>query len=128
MRPVPLKSAEQLDLQSLHRVRSRLIGQRTAVINQIRTFLLERGIAVRQGLRSLRQALPDILAKRTDVLTPRMVHLVEGLVQDWHHLDERIEAVTREIEALVAADEAWFPPGEWSHSTRPRRKAPAPWP
>ena len=45
------------------------------MVNQIRTFLLERGSAVRQGLRSLRQALPDILAKRTDVLTPRIVRL-----------------------------------------------------
>ena len=35
-----------------------------------------------------------------------MVHLIEGLMQDWHHLDERIDAVTDEIEALVAADEA----------------------
>ncbi len=49
MRFVPLKSTEQLDLQSLHRVRSRLVGQRTAVINQIRGFLLEHGIAIRQG-------------------------------------------------------------------------------
>ena len=81
-------------------------AQRTAVINQIRAFLLERGIAVRQRLRSLRQALPDILAQRTDVLTPRMTHLIEGLLQDWHHLDERIEAVTGEIQALVAEDEA----------------------
>jgi transposase len=40
------------------------------VINQIRGFVLERGIIVRQGLRFLRQALPDILAKRTDVLPP----------------------------------------------------------
>lgn len=54
MRFVPTKSVEQLDLQALHRVRSRLVGQRTAVINQIRAFLLERGIAVRQRLRSLR--------------------------------------------------------------------------
>ncbi|WP_201842716.1 IS110 family transposase [Microvirga zambiensis] len=106
MRFVPTKSVEQLDLQARHRVRSRLVGQRTAVINQIRAFLLERGIAVRQRLRSLRQALPDILAQRTDVLTPRMTRLIEGLLQDWHHLDDRIEAVTEEIQALVAADEA----------------------
>ena len=65
---VPAKTDEQLDLQALHRVRSRLISERTAVINQIRGFLLEHGIIVRQGLRFLRQALPDILAKRTDVL------------------------------------------------------------
>jgi transposase len=59
---VPAKTNEQLDLQALHRVRSRLVNERTAVINQIRGFLLERGIIVRQGLRFLRQALPDILA------------------------------------------------------------------
>jgi transposase len=106
MRFVPTKTVEQLDLQALHRIRARLVSQRTAAVNQIRAFLLERGIAVRQGLRTLRQALPDILAKRADVLTPRMVRLIEGLVQDWHHLDERIDAITDEIEALVAADEA----------------------
>ena len=59
-RCVPVKTDDQLDLQALHRVRSRLVGQRTAVINQIRSFLLERGIAVRQGLRFLRQQLPEI--------------------------------------------------------------------
>ena len=52
---VPAKTNEQLDLQALHRVRSRLVSERTAVINQIRGFLLERGIIVRQGLRFLRQ-------------------------------------------------------------------------
>jgi transposase len=67
-----VKTDDQLDLQALHRVRSRLISERTAVINQIRGFLLEHGIAVRQGLRFLRQPLPDILAKRGDVLSPRM--------------------------------------------------------
>ena len=50
-RCVPVKTDDQLDLQALHRVRSRLVGQRTAVINQIRGFLLEHGIAVRQGAR-----------------------------------------------------------------------------
>ncbi len=54
MRFVPTKSDEQLDLQALHRVRARLVRQRTAVINQIRAFLLERGITVRQGHRFLR--------------------------------------------------------------------------
>src|SRR5262249_21199159 len=44
------KSADQLDLQALHRVRERLVRQRTGISNQIRAFLLERGVAVRQGL------------------------------------------------------------------------------
>src|SRR5262245_52224737 len=50
MRFVATKTADQLDLQALHRVRERLVSQRTGIINQIRAFLLERGIAVRQGL------------------------------------------------------------------------------
>jgi hypothetical protein len=69
MKFVPTKTADQLDLQALHRVRERLVSQRTGVINQIRAFLLERGIAVRQGLRFLRAELPIILATRSDVLS-----------------------------------------------------------
>jgi transposase len=100
-RCVPAKTDEQLDLQALHRVRHRLVGQRTAIINQIRCFLLEHGITVRQRLHWLRHALPDILAQRTGVLSSRMVRILEDLAQDWHHLDERIDAVTSEIEALA---------------------------
>jgi transposase len=99
-RCVPAKTDEQLDLQALHRVRYRLVGQRTATINQIRSFLLEHGITVRQRLHWLRHALQDILARRTDILSPRMVRILEDLAQDWHRLDDRIEAVTGEIETL----------------------------
>jgi transposase len=97
MRFVAIKSVEQLDLQALHRMRERLVGLRTAIINQIRAFLLERGIAVRQGLRFLRAELPTILAKRSDVLSPRMLRIVEDLAGDWRHLDERIDGVSSEI-------------------------------
>jgi transposase len=104
-RCVPVKTDDQLDLQALHRVRSRLISDRTAVINQIRGVLLERGIPVRQGLRFLRQQLPEILAKRTDVLSPRMIRIVADLTGDWRRLDERIEHVTEEIEVLAHSTE-----------------------
>ena len=101
-----MKTDDQLDLQALHRVRSRLVGQRTAVINQIRGFLLEHGIAVRQGLRVLRQQLPDILAKRGDVLSPRMIRIMEDLSGDWRRLDERIKHITEEIEVLAHGSES----------------------
>lgn len=103
-RCVPIKTDDQLDLQALHRVRSRLIGDRTAVINQLRGFLLEHGITVRQGHRFLRQQLPQILATRSDVLSPRMIRIIGDLVEDWARLDERIETVTDEIEGLARAD------------------------
>jgi transposase len=106
MRFVATKSAEQLDLQALHRVRERLVSQRTGVINQIRAFLLERGVAVRQGLRFLRAELPDILATRTEVLSPRMARVIEDLTGDWRRLDERIEGLSTEITAIAHQDAA----------------------
>src|SRR5712671_4584455 len=56
LRVVQEKSQDQLDLQALHRVRSRLVSRRTATINQIRAFLIEHGIAVRTGANSLRRS------------------------------------------------------------------------
>jgi transposase len=96
MKFVATKTAEQLDLQALHRVRERLVSQRTGIVNQIRAFLLERGIAVRQGQRFLRAELPRILAAPSDVLSPRMARLIEDLAGDWRRLDERVEAVARQ--------------------------------
>jgi transposase len=106
MKFVATKSADQLDLQALHRVRERLVSQRTGIINQIRAFLLERGIAVRQGLRFLRAELPDILANPSDVLSLRMVRVLEELSLDWRRLDERIEGLTTQIELLARHDTA----------------------
>src|SRR5262249_12820315 len=64
-----------------------------------------RGIIVRQGHRFLRHLLPEILAKRTDVLSPCMVRIVSDLVGDWRQLDGRIETVTDEIETLAKSDD-----------------------
>jgi len=106
MKFVATKTAEQLDLQALHRVRERLVSQRTGIINQIRAFMLERGIAVRQGIGFLRTELPTILATRTDALSPRMLRVIEELAGDWRRLDQRIDGLSGEIEALARQDQA----------------------
>ena len=104
MKFVATKTADQLDLQAMHRVRERLVSQRTGIINQIRAFLLERGIAVRQGQRFLRKELPHLLAAPPEVLSPRMVLIIEGLASDWRQLDTRIEDMSAEIEDLASRD------------------------
>src|SRR5580692_6849508 len=96
LRFVQEKSQDQLDLQACHRVRSRLVSRRTATINQIRAFLIEQGIAVRAGLRALRNSLLAILKDRQDEISPRMGGLIAGLYEDWISLDKRIETITGE--------------------------------
>ena len=78
-----------------------LVSQRTGIINEIRAFLLERSIAVRQGIRSLRAELPRILP---DVLSPSMVRIVQDLACDWRRLDERVEGLSNEIETIARQD------------------------
>jgi transposase len=105
MKFVATKTAEQLDLQATHRVRERLVSQRTAIINQIRAFLLERGMPVRQGLRFLRAELPRILATPPDVLSARMVQVISDLAEDWRRLDHRIAFLSgHDINALDPVD------------------------
>jgi transposase len=100
LRFVQEKSQDQLDLQACHRVRSRLVSRRTATINQIRAFLIEQGIAVRSRLRTLRKSLFAILENRKDEISPPTAKLILGLYGDWCGLDERIEAVTSDIEEI----------------------------
>src|SRR6266545_5786521 len=118
---VAIKTPEQMDLLALHRVRSRLVSQRTGVTNQIRGFLIERGITVRQGVAPLRKALPDILSSQTGPLSPRMVSVIVDLVQDWRRLDERIAAVSAEIEALAQQDDSCLSCGRSSIARKDRR-------
>jgi transposase len=101
---VRIKTPDQMDLLALHRVRSRLVSLRTGVINQIRGFLIERGITVRQGLAPLRRALSEILGSEPEMLSPRMVRLIVDLAEDWRRLDDRIATVSAEIEILAEQD------------------------
>lgn len=66
MRFVPVKSEAQLDDQILHRVRSRLVGERTALINQLRAVLLERGLVFPQGRRRFEVGLHSALETEQD--------------------------------------------------------------
>jgi transposase len=109
MRFVELKSEEQLDAQILHRARSRLVGQRTALINQLRAVLLERGIVVAKGRRRLQEYLIALLDKGGDrpvTLSPRTCLLIEDMRLEWSELDRRIGALTAEFVARAREDGA----------------------
>ncbi len=106
MRFVELKSETQLNMQSLHRARDRLVGERTALINQLRAILLERGITVPQGRRKLEVYLEALLAEEQVPLSPRTRLLVEDQRAEWRELDRRIQAFDDEFAAEARTDEA----------------------
>jgi transposase len=106
MRFVPLKTEDQLDLQALHRVRDRLVSRRTSVINQIRAFLLERGITFRQGRLYLRKNMPAILEDAEVTLSPRMRDILHDLWREWISVEAQIDHASNEIENIAKQDPA----------------------
>ena len=98
MRLVEPKSQDQLDMQTLHRSRDRLVGERTALINQLRAILLERGMVAPQGKRKLEQFLAVLMDQQAGAgLSPRMILLVADARAQWTELDRRIAAFDGEF-------------------------------
>src|SRR3984885_11468369 len=98
MRFVPIKSDDQLDLQSLHRVRERWVGRRTSVINQIRGLLLERGITFRKGRRYAVASLPGVLEDPDNKLSGALRMLLAQLQGELRQLQSEID----EADVLIA--------------------------
>ncbi len=106
MRFVPIKSDDQLDMQSLHRVRERWVMRRTAVINQIRGLLLERGITLRTGRRHLDEALPAIVEDAEAKLSGALRSLLWQLKLELDQLTIRLEEADALIQQTAQDNEA----------------------
>ena len=107
MRFVELKSEQQLDMQTLHRARDRLVGERTALINQLRGILLERGVVIARGRRNLERELDAMLCEEDGLaVSPRLRMLIVGIREEWRGLDQRIAAFDDEFAACAKTDEA----------------------
>jgi transposase len=106
MRFVETKTEAQLDMQSLHRSRDRLVGERTALINQLRAILLERGIVVPQGKRKLEQYLVMLMEEEEGRgLSARMRMLIADMRAQWLDLDRRIAAFEAEFTSFAKENE-----------------------
>ena len=104
MRFVQIKTQDQLDWQAMHRVRDRLVQRRTALINQIRGFLLERGITFAAQPVHLRKNLPAVIEDAEQNLSPRLRWLLDRLWQEWKQIDSDVQVITDEIERLSNED------------------------
>ncbi len=105
MRFVEVRTPDQIDLQALHRVRDRMVAERTALICQMRAFCLEYGIAIHQGPGKFKMELPRILADEANDLTPAMRRLVSRAFDDLQHLEERLAEVNREVAAIAESSD-----------------------
>ncbi len=104
MRFVQIKTQEQLDWQAMHRVRDRLMQRRTALINEIRGFLLERGLNFAARPIYLRKNLPTVIEDAEQNLSPRLRWLLDRLWQEWKQTEIDIKAITDEIERISNDD------------------------
>jgi transposase len=105
MRFVPIKAQDQLDIQTLHRARERLVAERTALINQLRALLFDRGIVIPKGRPKLMRWLRDELPAAEE-LTERMRILVDDMAGELSSLSARIDRLQREFEAQAKSDPA----------------------
>jgi len=106
MRFIALKSEDQLDMQTLHRVRDRIVAERTSLMNQLRAILLERGIIVPKGRAKLRLRISELILQPCEELSPRIRLLIEDMLTRWQALDDRIAAFDAEFAAEARQNEA----------------------
>jgi transposase len=104
MRFVQIKRQEQLDWQAMHRVRDRLVQRRTALINQIRGFLLERGLTFAARPIYLRKNLPTVIEDAEQNLSSHLRWRLDRLWQEWKQTETEIEVITDEIERISNED------------------------
>jgi transposase len=104
MRFVPIKTQDQLDLQALHRVRDRLMQRRTSLINQLRTFLLERGVTVRAGVAQLKRRISELLETTEQAFSSRMAAVIQQPAEEWRQIERQLDQLNLEIKMVAEAD------------------------
>lgn len=105
MRFVGMKEARQVDLQMLHRIRSRLVSNRTNLICQMRSYCLEHGVALRTGAGAFKLDIARALDDTANDLTDRAREVLRDLCDELRILEERIARVSKEIKTIADAEE-----------------------
>src|SRR4030095_12488659 len=97
----PPQAGEQQDIQALHRVRERLIGARTALINEVHGLMHEYGIVLPKGVSKFRQAVVDTLESEQEKLTALSQEMFRKLVEEFGELEKRLAYYQDKLEALA---------------------------
>ena len=103
MRFVPIKGLAQQGLQSLHRVRERLIKQRTQLINQTHGLLQEFGIVSGRGQKALKHTMWRALEDADNELTPAVRQLLAEQMEELERVNERIVELDKQVQQQAQA-------------------------
>ena len=105
MRFVAVRRQDQVDLQALHRVRTRLVQNRTQLINQARALCLECGLTARKGVAAFKMDIPRLLEDADNDLSPAMRRIIAGLWEELQSIEARLKEATEAVEAEARNDE-----------------------
>ena len=105
MRFTQVRTAEQVDFQALHRIRDRLVRERTGLMNQARAFCIEYGLAMRVGAGAFHADIRRYLGNLENDPTKTMRDLLNDLLDDIAYIENRVKALSARIEAISNEDE-----------------------
>ena len=105
---IKVKSLSQQDIQSLFRIRERLLRSRTATANQLRGLLAEYGVILEKTLATLRKKLPSILEDKDNHLTEVSRQFFQGLYKELITFDEKIAEIDTQTQALLNTNDDYL--------------------
>jgi len=102
IRYVPVKTLEQQDIQALHRIRQRIVRQRTALINQTRGILSEYGLVSAPGPKTFKTLMAEVTSPECSGLTPLMKEQLYMAKEDFDHLTKRLEQLNNQLQEVAS--------------------------
>lgn len=105
MRFVGVKNVEQQDIQAIHRIRERLVKERTALVNQIRGLLSEYGVVIAQGIKHIRKKLPEIIEDANNELSYLGRALFNDLLTQLYNADNKVEEYDLKVKEICRSNE-----------------------
>ncbi|MCG7988599.1 MAG: IS110 family transposase [Candidatus Thiodiazotropha weberae] len=99
---VPIKTIDQQDIQALHRIRERIVGQRTGLINQTRGILSEYGIITQKGIKHFSTLLAALSQPEAREFTGLMKDQLQLIAQEYRVLTDRLNKLNRQLKDIAA--------------------------
>ena len=103
---VPIKQVEQQDIQSIHRIRTRVVKNRTALINEIRGLCLEYGVMLTTGAAKVKPSLCAAIASCDNELAAVSRESMQDLYEELVDVEARLKKLDGKVRQLCRQSES----------------------